>query len=735
MIETHNTASLLPYFNNQCALSIKSDYTHSKPAIDQGRPSVPLLEMSASDPLTRLLKAKIVTQASSEIQSVFLLLQRDHCRINQDSMWPFNNRDVETAWQSAFANFTGGSHISEPILLKEQIHTDGTLLPMGSIFYCQAKQVFFDPSCPACAQPLVLCTDDALLEANGLQPYTTSLTRYLYCKSCAQMNVSPNFYVPSQEGCYQKNINDMPQWLEAYKTAVINKTSRPSDPCSTCQDIDLCYGKDDLAKSRIVPFSFFPNYMLMFPAPTIAAVDFLPLVSGAPLKIIAHQTAARRDPGRLKCLTNMTERFSDSQFFLFDNDKKFLEILYLKLSFLSELVHGCFPAPVSERFSDVGFSIDRIWVSLAEQNRYLPLLWNFKAEHIGVGPYVAIMPKFPKHTASNVPHFLGSAWFYALLVNQSQNVEMVFDGIGSVLQDLSSIDLGSVDFKGKLAGYPFLKPQNIFWDPAAVRIEPGWEALWERSLELGFLLLKCDFEKDSATSTNTLIQSIDQLRTQVKKMMFHTGEMRSGQAPELAPHKQEVNNILSGILEKWQAAYPVAGQTPQPVSAPSPAQVETMDNKSIGSEEDEAIYETVIISADKYRSHEPVKEPPGNVSKTPVIAANYPEKRTENLEAEVSGGIETQETIIVASQGGAADTSAPQGEMDVDLPKTMIISSGEQVGKPSPFDQQIISGGESSASIEQDVDAHPEKKESGGSCREDDLLEKTIIQHRGKKVK
>lgn len=735
MIETHNTASLLPYLNHQCALSIRSDHAPNK-SDGQGGPSAPFLVMSESDPLTRLLKAKIVTQANSEIQSVFLLLQRDQYHIIQDSMWPLNNRDVEATWQRTFSNATCASHLSEPILLNEQIHTDGTLLPMGSIFYCQTKQIFFSPSCPLCAQPLGLCTDDAFLEANGLEPYASSLTRYLYCTSCAQTDASPIFYVPSQEGCYQENINNISQWLEAYKTAVINKTSRPNDPCSTCQDINLCYGKDDFANSRIVPFSFFPNYMLIFPAPTMAAIDFLPLVSGAPLETLAHRSAVRQDPGRVNCLSKVVERFPGSQFFLFENnDRKFLEILYLKLSFLSELVHGCSPGPVNERFSEIGFSIDRIWVSLAEQNRYLPLLWNFKAEHIGVGPYVAIMPKFPKHTASNVPHFLGSAWFYALLVNQSQNVEMVFDGIGSVLEDLSSIDLGSVDFKGKLAGYSFLKPQNIFWDSAAIRIDPGWEALWERSLELGFLLLECGLEKDSATSINRLFQSIDRLRTKVKKAMFQTGEMRGSQVSELPSHKQEVNKILSRILEKWQAAYSVVDQTPQPVSAPSPVRVETMDDTIVGSEEDEAIYETVIISADKYRSHEPIKKPPGNVSKTPVIAANYPEKRTENLETEVSGGMETQETIIVASQGGTADTSAPHGEMDVDLPKTMIISNGEQVGKPSPFDQQIISGGESSASIEQDVNAHPGKKERGGSRHEDDLLEKTIIQHRGKKVK
>jgi len=528
----------------------------------------------------------------------------------------------------------------------------------------------------------------------------------------------------------------MRQWLEAYKTAVINKTIRSSDPCSTCQDINLCYGSDDLAKSRVIPFSFFPNYMLMFPAPTIAAVDFLRLVSGAPLETIAHRNAVGRAPGRLKCLSNMTERFSDSQFFLFENnDKQFLEILYLKLSFLSELVHGCFSSPVNERFSDIGFSIDRIWVSLAEQNRYLPLLWNFKAEHIGVGPSMAIMPKFPKHIALNVLHFLGSAWFYALLVNQSQNVEMVFDGIGSMLQDISSINLESADFKGKLAGYLFLKPQNIFWDPAALRIDPAWEALWERSLGLGFLFLQCGLEKDSPTSINTFFQSIDRLRTQVKKMMFQTGEVQARQAFEMAPHKQEVHEILSHILKKWQAAHPVVDQTRQSVSAPSPTRVETMDNNSVSPDEDDAIYETVIISANKFRNHEPNKESLPNIPKTTKFTLDYPEKPTENLETEVSEGIETQETIIVLSQGGNADAPVPHGEKDADLPKTMIISSGKQAGKPSPFDQQIISDSESTASTEQDVDAHTGKQEGKDSYHEDDLLEKTIIQHRGNKAK
>ena len=159
------------------------------------------------------------------------------------------------------------------------------------------------------------------------------------------------------------------------------------------------------------------------------------------------------------------------------------------------------------------------------------------------------------------------------------------------------------------------------------------------------------------------------------------------------------------------------------------------DNYGIGSDENEAIYVTVIIAADKYRHHEPAKEPPDDVSTTPEIAADYSEKRTDNFEIDDSGGIETQETIIVPSRGGSADTPAPQGEMDADLPKTMIISGDKQVGKPSPFDQQILKGGELPASMEQDVDAYPGEKQTRGGGDEDDLLEKTIIQHRGKKVK
>ncbi len=217
--------------------------------------------------------------------------------------------------------------------------------------------------------------------------------------------------------------------------------------------------------------------------------------------------------------------------------------------------------------------------------------------------------------------------------------------------------------------------------------------------------------------------------------MFQTGEVPAGQAFKIAPHKQEVNNILFRILEKWQATYPVADQTHQAVRAPFPARVETMDNNSAGSDEDEAIYETVIISADKFRNHEPVKEALHSVSKTPEIATVYPEMPIENLESEVSDGIGTQETIIVPSQGGAADASVQHGEMDADLPKTIIKSGGNQVGKPSPFDQQIICGGESPASSEQDVNTYPAKNESGDSRHEDDLLEKTIIQHRGKKAK
>jgi len=62
----------------------------------------PFLVISESDPFARLIEARFVTDAGSEIKRVFLLLQKDEYHLTRDELRPFNNQDVDQCWQKAF---------------------------------------------------------------------------------------------------------------------------------------------------------------------------------------------------------------------------------------------------------------------------------------------------------------------------------------------------------------------------------------------------------------------------------------------------------------------------------------------------------------------------------------------------------------------------------------------------------------------------------------------------------
>jgi len=735
VIATHVTASLLPYLKRDGSFFIEIDADLQNVA-DQKDTSRPFLVMNDSDPFSCLIKAKISTKANSDVRSVFLLVQKDQYNVKPDSLWPLKNKDVEDAWQKLFTSCSKGHHKPKPILLKEQISESGGLLPMAPLFYCISRKIFFSPLCPVCAQPLQMCIDDMFLEKCGLQPHTKTLSRYLYCASCSCQSDDPIFYVPPHCGNKQSNIKDMSQLLNAYGQAVDNVVFEGNVPCATCQEINGCFGAENKAGSRIAPFSFFPFFMLMFPAATISAVDFLHLTSGASIRALVHRAQKRQDSGRAYCLSSFGERFPDGQYRLFDdNDKTFHEILYLKLSFLSELIDRFFPNLDSTGFLDLGLSIDRIWVRLADQNRLLPLLWNYDLEYFGVGSSVAVMPKFPKHDSSNTLHFVGSVWFYTLLVNQSQNIEKVFEGIGNILEDIPGSGTGPFDHREEKTAYMFLRPENIFWDPAGRTVNATCGTLWDQTLELGLSLLRGSFGNNAVWSADAFYHSLGALRSKVKKALFQVGEVSKEDVSSrpIPIEKREVGKILANILKEWRVKYKTEVQKKIPPSEVLQTQDEHKIEETDKHEEDADIYETVIISADKFQKDDHAAIQPPNSLDGPIQILGNHSQQIDNSEIEISEEVDSQETIIVA-ENGSEKKSSQFDEGDKDLPETMIFSEFHKSENGSPFDRQIISdrGGfqASSASVER---KNSGEKESVAADTDDDLLEKTILQHTKKK--
>ncbi len=290
MSKTHHTASLLPLLDDRNPFYLEIDIV----AADTGRPDkvvAPFSVLDDTDPMFQLIGAKIMTPLKSTIQSVCLMVQKDQIQNNHERFQRLQNKTVVQAWQSTFDFYTTTHQPTRPILHRAHISDNGTLLPMSPLYYCQFKKRYFHPPCPECSQQLQLCVDDDLLQENGLQPYTTSLSRYLYCQTCCQRDASVTFYVPSRHGHPQKCVKDLSQLLARFGSISYNNDmGMATIPCNKCDEIDACYHTGKMAIKRIIPFRFYPFFMLMFPARIVNASESLRLMSGAS---VAQQTLSQ----------------------------------------------------------------------------------------------------------------------------------------------------------------------------------------------------------------------------------------------------------------------------------------------------------------------------------------------------------------------------------------------------------------------------------------------------------
>lgn len=275
-MKNKDTPSLLHYLNsslNPVSLEISLSI--------EDRPNseitdFPFLLISDSDPLTRLMEARFMTDAGSELIKVFLLVQRDHYLITKDEPLPINNQGIDEVWQKALSLLKGEGVIKT---LSHQMDGRGRLLPFQPLFFCKTKQLFFPPPCPRCGSPLEQCYDEDILVPSGLQPYSTSLERYLFCPSCF-LTKDSCFYIYELEDSDSPPLKDRKTLIREFGRLIEMNKEGIQFPCIECSDHSICYGPENEVLSRVVPFSFYPFYLLISKVPSLNALDFLSITSG-----------------------------------------------------------------------------------------------------------------------------------------------------------------------------------------------------------------------------------------------------------------------------------------------------------------------------------------------------------------------------------------------------------------------------------------------------------------------
>ena len=258
----------------------------------------------------------------------------------------------------------------------------------------------------------------------------------------------------------------------------------------------------------------------------------------------------KKEAGRLNCLRFIIQKYSVSSPFLFDKTEKFfLEVLYLKLSFLGELAQTIFSRLDIYRPPDFGLSLDRVWIKLTERAGLLPFFWNFKLSLIDIGGDAFKTSLHPQIAPFYALHFLGTVWFYSLLSNRKQSLSDVYAAVeNQIAKDASRRELSfEVFMKG--ASNQLFKPENIFWDPDSRKnnaVENSWERIWEKALEMGWGLLNAGLHVDSKWAKKNFLIELEALREEIKDKLF---QQPMTTVQELAPAPAETENKAIVIID------------------------------------------------------------------------------------------------------------------------------------------------------------------------------------------
>jgi hypothetical protein len=234
---------------------------------------------AVSDPFTLLGNACIVSDIGEQLLPLYMLVQRSDYNCSPEDRHLSTNLSIDQRWQHIMSGSSFAPLNNRHFLLAEQIGAQGQLLQFRSLFYCRTKQSFFHPACPDCGKELVLCTDDPLLCLRGLEEYTTSLRRFLYCSQCSSDILTGNYYVFRRTENDPECVSDIQQLIRNW--AQLQPATAPDTPlpCPSCPGYRACYGRDILAVNTLCSFSFYPFYMLLLKAESNMNFDFLALLS------------------------------------------------------------------------------------------------------------------------------------------------------------------------------------------------------------------------------------------------------------------------------------------------------------------------------------------------------------------------------------------------------------------------------------------------------------------------
>jgi len=274
--------SLLPYLAcSSNAPSLTIPLLTEEPA-SSAHDRFPFLRINDSDPLTHIVEADFLIKPGCESKKVFLFLQNDRYTVPKNRWWPSANTEVEGAWEKASVFYSQGNRGHSVITLGDHVDHEAHVVPFRSLFFCKSKKTFFEPPCPFCGRLLDQCDNDEVLGEKGLPAYSSSLNRYLFCPSCSGSGSQSAFYAYDRERSEPEFVKDWQALVKDFAVLIQKGDDIEAFPCSRCPDRAACFAAEGAVRPQIVPFAFYPFFMMIFEDMPLKGLDFLALVSVAP---------------------------------------------------------------------------------------------------------------------------------------------------------------------------------------------------------------------------------------------------------------------------------------------------------------------------------------------------------------------------------------------------------------------------------------------------------------------
>ncbi len=675
-------SSLLPYlggFGGPFSIELSPDTPEVRPGSASGFPFE--IITSAGAP-ARIIPARVTSDAGSTVKPLFLMLSTDDHTHLENARNPLTNTGIESIWKHAFDRHNRhGSLIS----LSSQDPRSLQLVSFRPLFYCTRTRLFFHPPCPDCGKDLVLCRDEGVLAESRLQPYSSSLRRYLFCPACREKDGRGTFYSIRPDAGEPENVKGPEALMKAF-----GKPASGDLPCVRCPEHASCHTRGEVL-SCLVPVAFYPFFLLVLEAGSLNASDYLSLVSGARCEELEKILADRGLLSRSRMVSRFRADAADLTLFA-EEERRFLEVLFLKLSFLDEAARYLLTGESGLPCNACGPSIEGMWLTLPEPGGLLPTLWG--AGLTAVEWEVTAPEKAQLQGNGDVRQALGTLWFHALLENRTQDSQAVHAALGSMLNE-RRLDVGGSAFAA----------ENIFWEPGpAPRRYAGY---WEKALMLGFSLLteggSLGYPADEFSS---MLRS---LKREIRKELFGNA---SGEASVSSVGKEETNPdeqiglALRQIMSRWKS--PAA-------EAKEVHTVEPLSEEAAGQGISGGIEETAILPG----TCQPVSGKVGGEAPETMILEQRREEVTEPATEEEDFTTETVHFGRVPDAAPAME-SAPPDQTVVLGPGTV----GETSAKKTAEQEQDI---EATVVLETPRPAVREPVQAKPAPKDDDLMAATVI--------